>query len=294
MTSTAPKTQFVVVTGLSGAGRSLAADHLEDLGWPVVDNLPPALVVQMVDLVQRGNSGVHRMALTLGPGQGGEAVGELTPALDILRDRVDSVQVLYLEAGTETLVHRFNVSRRRHPLTIETPQSLRSAIEAERDILVPIRDIADVVLDTSEMNVHELRRWIGSHVDCGAVTIGMQITLMSFGFKHGPPTSADLVLDCRFLLNPYWVKELRPHSGLDADVREYVLAQEATFGFLACVYDMLEFLIPAYAADGRSYLTIALGCTGGRHRSVALAEHVGAQLHTQGHPLTVEHRDVNR
>ena len=284
--------EFVVITGLSGAGRSLAADDLEDLGWFVIDNLPPELVPKVVELAQTPGSLVQRVALVVGTGHYKD---EIMPTLEWLRSTGARVRVVYLDASTDTLVRRYESSRRRHPISGSAgTERLAPAIEQERRLLEPVRDAADVVIDTSDLNVHELRRRMRTLFGDDTGELSMQTTLLSFGYKNGLPLDADLVLDCRFLPNPYWVDELRPLTGLDAPVREFVLGQEAADGFLANLLPLLEQLLPAYVAEGKAYLTIALGCTGGRHRSVAIAEEVATRLRADGHHVGVIHRDVEK
>ena len=283
--------EFVVITGLSGAGRSLAADALEDLGWFDIDNLPPTLVPKVVELAQTPGSRVEKVALVLGTGHYQD---EILPTLAWLRATGARVRVLFLEAATETLVRRYDSSRRRHPLSGGGGhQHLVAAIERERLLLEPVKAEADVVVDTTALNVHELRRRMVSLFGDGDEP-SMQTTMLSFGYKNGLPLDADLVFDCRFLPNPHWVDELRPQTGLDAPVRDYVLGQPAAGAFLDNLETMLVQLLPAYVAEGKAYLTIALGCTGGRHRSVAIAEELARRLRAHGQPVSVLHRDVER
>jgi UPF0042 nucleotide-binding protein len=284
--------EFVVITGLSGAGRSLAADDLEDLGWFVIDNLPPELVPKVVELAQNPGSVVQRVALVVGTGHYQD---EVLPMLTWLRSTGHRVRILFLDAATDVLVRRYESSRRRHPLSGgDSQQHLFAAIERERELLEPVRLEADVVLDTSGLNVHELRRRVQGMFGGEESEPAMQTTLLSFGYKHGLPLDADLVFDCRFLPNPHWVDELRPLTGLDEPVRGYVLGQPAAEVFLANLDTMLDQLLPAYVAEGKAYLTIALGCTGGRHRSVAMAEEVARRLRERGVRVGVLHRDVDK
>lgn len=282
--------QYVVITGMSGAGRSLAAGHLEDLGWYVIDNLPPALAPNVVEHAQTPDGPVERVALAVGTGAYQDGV---LPMLSWLRSSVPRIRVLFLEASTETLVRRYEATRRRHPLSGGDVGHLMAAIERERELLWPVKAEADVVLDTSELNVHELRRRMAA-LFADAADDRMQMSVMSFGFKHGLPLDADIVLDCRFLPNPHWVEHLRPQSGLDGPVRDYVLGQPAAQAFLGHLEEMLARILPAYMAEGKAYLTLALGCTGGRHRSVAIAERVAALLRHLGCSPGVLHRDVAR
>ena len=282
--------EFVIISGLSGAGRSQAADDLEDLGWFVIDNLPTELIPKVVELVRAPSSETPRVALVVGAGA---RHADLLPHLAALRASGARVRQLYLEAGTDVLVRRYESSRRRHPLL--TPgEGLAEAIERERDLLEPVRAEADVVVDTSNLNVHELHdRIIGlfGEADHDA---GMQTRVVSFGYKHGLPVDVDVVLDCRFLPNPHWVEELRPQTGLDPDVRDHVLGQPAATEFLHQLEGLLDLLLPAYVAEGKAYLTVAFGCTGGRHRSVVIAEAVADSLRARGLVPVVQHRDIEK
>ena len=282
--------EFVVITGLSGAGRSQAANDLEDLGWFVIDNLPPELIPKVVELVRSPGSSTPRVALVVGVGA---HRADLLPGLAAMRSSGARVRQLFLEASTDVLVRRYESSRRRHPL-LATGEGLAEAIDRERALLEPVKAEADVVVDTSGLNVHQLHdRIVGlfgeDHPDSG-----MQTRVVSFGYKHGLPVDVDLVLDCRFLPNPHWVEDLRRLTGLDEPVRRYVLEQEAAGGFLKHLDGLLALLLPAYVAEGKSYLTVAFGCTGGRHRSVAIAEEVAARLRQRGTAPTVVHRDVEK
>ena len=287
-----PVGEFVVITGMSGAGRSLAADDLEDLGWFVIDNLPPELVPKVVELAQTPGSQVQRVVLVLGTGHYQD---EILPTLTWLRSTGARVRVLFLDASTDTLVRRYESSRRRHPLSDrDGVELLAPAIERERGLLEPVKAEADVVVDTSDLNVHELRRRMHTLFGDDATEASMQTTLVSFGYKNGLPLDADVVLDCRFLPNPFWVDDLRPLTGLDAPVRDFVLSQDAAGPFLDDLQALLEHLLPAYVAEGKAYLTIALGCTGGRHRSVVIAEEVARRLRVGGNRIGVLHRDIDK
>ena len=293
MTSTGTVSEFVVITGLSGAGRSLAADHLEDLGWFVIDNLPPELVPKVVELANTPRSSIERVALVVGTGAYQD---EVLPMLAWLRSSEARVRIMFLEASTDALVRRYGSTRRRHPLSSSgDKEHLTAAIERERGLLEEVKAEADVVVDTTDLNVHELRRRMRNLFAPDEPGHGaMQVTVLSFGYKHGLPLDADLVLDCRFLPNPHWVEDLRPQTGLDDPVREFVLGQPAAGQFLDNLLGLFTQLLPAYVAEGKAYLTIAMGCTGGRHRSVAMAEEVAAQLRTQGYSPSVVHRDVTK
>ena len=280
--------EFVVVTGNSGAGRSVAANVLEDLGWFVIDNLPPALMSKVGELADAPGSTIDNVALAV---PGGANVSELLSAIADLRASGARVRILYLEATTESLVRRYESTRRRHPYG---DLSLSEAIESERTALEPVKAEADLVTDTSELNVHELRNRLVEAFGPDSPTTGMKTQVVSFGYKHGLPLDVDIVLDCRFLPNPHWVEELRPLTGLDPPVSDYVLGQAMTATFLERMERLLALLLPAYVREGKSYLTIAFGCTGGQHRSVAIAEAVGQMLGRLGHEPTVTHRDVEK
>jgi UPF0042 nucleotide-binding protein len=282
--------EFIVITGLSGGGRSQAADILEDLGWFVIDNLPPALIPKVSELVQAPGSSISKIVLVVGTGP---YHSEVLPALEGLRAQGASVRILFLEASTDVLVRRYESTRRRHPLD-DGEKGLAEAIEAERDVLEPVKERADVVVDTTSLNVHQLRDRVLALFEDDEGGTSMQTTIMSFGYKHGLPLDTDVVIDCRFLPNPHWVEELRPLRGTDDEVRAYVMEQDVTAAFLEGLSNMLELLLPAYIAEGKSYLTIAFGCTGGHHRSVVIAEEIARRLRDAGYDPKVVHRDVER
>src|SRR6266567_1364826 len=281
---------FVVITGLSGAGRSEAAKVLEDLGYFVIDNLPPPLIGRVAELALVGRDR-SRVALVVDARGGafGEDVSELQRALEPLRALTITLRVLFLEASDEVLVRRFEQTRRRHPVAGER---VVEAIALERELLRDLRASADLVIDTSDLNVHELRtRILAAFTDEAA---GLLVTVASFGFKYGLPLDADMVLDVRFLPNPHWVPALRPKTGQDTAVREYVLQQEGTKAFMDRVEALLEIALPGYVREGKHYLTVAIGCTGGRHRSVVLAEELGRWLAERRFRVNVTHRDMER
>jgi len=280
--------EFLIITGLSGAGRSQAADYFEDLGWFVIDNMPPALLPKVTELVQAPGSTIERVALVVGTGA---YLDELAPALDQLDKTATRVRVLFLEATTEVLVRRYENTRRRHPLAENDRVS--EGIERERELLDPVKMGADVVVDTSDLNVHQLRdRLLDLFARDGGE--GLQTSVVSFGYKHGLPLDVDLVFDCRFLPNPHWVSDLRPLTGLDRPVQEYVESQPDTAEFLARLDDLLALLLPAYVKEGKSYLSIGIGCTGGTHRSVVIAETLGRMLRARGFDPKVSHRDIDK
>jgi UPF0042 nucleotide-binding protein len=280
--------EFVVVTGMSGAGRSTAADSLEDLGWFVIDNLPAVLIQKMAEMVNLPGAEIERVALVIG--RGGD-LGEVPGVLEALRGNGNRVRVLFLDASDEVLLRRYEGTRRRHPLVA---RGVEESIADERRLLAPVRDQADLLIDTGELNTNQLRsRVLEAFGDEGGAS-SMRTSVVSFGYKYGLPLDVDVVFDCRFLPNPFWIEELRPFSGLDAPVREYVLDQPETKDFLEKVDGLLTGILPSFVREGKSYLTIALGCTGGRHRSVALAEALGERIGAHGHPVSVFHRDVER
>ncbi|NQY55302.1 MAG: RNase adapter RapZ [Ilumatobacteraceae bacterium] len=278
---------IVLITGLSGAGRSGVADVLEDLGWYVVDNLPTALIGTIVDLAAKPNSDIDRLALVAG-----RQHDEVLTRVGELRAAGHQVTVLFLDASTAELVRRYDATRRRHPLA-DDADGLVESIEMERAMLDPVRGAADLVIDTTDLNVHQLKeRVIGAFDDSRSSRL--QVSVESFGFKHGLPLDADIVMDVRFLPNPHWDDDLRPLTGHDPLVRDHVLETASASRFVEQLDELLVSLLPQYAAEGRSYLTVAIGCTGGRHRSVAVAEEVAARLRTSGIAVRATHRDVSR
>jgi len=281
--------EFVVITGLSGAGRSQAANVLEDLGWFVIDNLPASLIDKVAELARAPGSSIEKLALVVGARTD---PGETMVALGGLRSTGARVRVLFLEASDEVLVRRYTDTRRRHPLA--AGEGIAGTIERERIALEPVKAEADVVVDTSDLNVHQLRDRIVGLFGGDAPTGGMQTSVLSFGYKHGLPLDVDLVLDCRFLPNPHWVEELRPKTGLDPDVRGYVLRFDESTAFLERLDHLLDLLLPAYVAEGKAYLTLAFGCTGGHHRSVVMAEELAERLRGRGLEPVVQHRDVEK
>jgi RNase adapter protein RapZ len=279
---------FLVITGLSGAGRTQAAKVFEDDGWFVIDNLPTALIDKVAELAQAPGTSIEHVALVLGA----RDVDELTQALSRLRSQADRLRVLFLDASDRTLVRRFEDTRRPHPF--DDAGGLADAIASERAAFQPLKEEADVVIDTTDLNVHDLRLRVEDLFPPNESAGGMQTAVVSFGYKHGLPLDVDIVLDCRFLPNPHWVDELRALDGTDPAVREYVLGFKETKDFVKRLDALLELLLPAYVAEGKSYLTIALGCTGGRHRSVVIAEQVDNLLRKRGFAPRVTHRDAAR
>ncbi len=278
---------IVLITGLSGAGRSAVADVLEDLGWFVVDNLPTALIGTIVELAAKPTSDIERLALVAG-----RQHTEVLSRVGELRADGHDVRMVFLDATTPELVRRYDATRRRHPLADEA-DGLVESIELERSMLTPVRDAADLVIDTSDLNVHQLKERI-DHAFDAATGSRLQVAVESFGFKHGLPLDADIVMDVRFLPNPHWDDVLRPLTGHDPKVRDYVLETAVGSNFVEQFDALLAMLLPQYQGEGRSYLTVAIGCTGGRHRSVAIAEELAARLRGRGVAVTASHRDLSR
>jgi UPF0042 nucleotide-binding protein len=279
----------LIISGMSGAGRSTASDTLEDLGWYVIDNLPPALIGPVAELAAAPGSSVSRLCLVTDV-RGREFFADLEGAIAELRASGADVRIVFLEADDEVLVRRFEETRRRHPA--DDGGGLLGGIANERRLLSDLREQADLIVDTSEDTVHDLRDQIIDLLS-GPAETGMQVTVMSFGFKRGTPREADLLFDVRFLPNPHWIEELRPLDGRDADVRDYVFEQPMTGPFLARLEDLLDVTLPGYLAERKRYLTIAIGCTGGKHRSVVLAEHIARHLDGRsGITVRTAHRDL--
>lgn len=277
--------EIVLISGLSGAGRSGAADVLEDLGWYVVDNLPTALVDTIVDLAAKPGSEISRLALV-----GGRDHDNVLKQVAKLRADGHRVRVLFLDASTAQLVKRYDATRRRHPLA-DQADGLVESIELERNKLDPVRGGADLVIDTTDLNVHQLKGRILQAFDAGTES-RLQVAVESFGFKHGLPLDADMVFDVRFLPNPHWDDALRPLTGHDPKVSDYVLETSSGSDFVDRVEELLVSLLPQYEAEGRSYLTVAIGCTGGRHRSVAVAEELAERLRSHGVAVRATHLNL--
>lgn len=269
--------QFVVIAGMSGAGRSQAADNLEDLGWFVMDNLPPLLIPKVVELAAKPTPSIDRLALVVGTGSYHQDHQEFGASIARLREGLKNLRILFLDASTEVLVRRYESTRRRHPFAAEGT-ALAGAIETERLALDTVRSDADLVIDTSDLNIHQLRDRMSDLFGSLDDSSGMHTTVLSFGYKHGVPLDVDIVIDCRFLPNPHWVEELRPLTGRSPAVVDYLMDQPVTAEFVEHLAGLLELLVPHYEAEGKSYLTIAFGCTGGHHRSVMVAERVAALL----------------
>jgi UPF0042 nucleotide-binding protein len=283
--------EVAVVSGLSGAGRSTAAKCLEDLGWFVVDNLPPELIATMVELGAQARGAITKVAVVMDV-RSRAFTDDLASVIRDLDASGYKPRVLFLEATDAVLVRRFEAVRRGHPM--QGDGRLADGITAERALLSPLREEADLVLDTSSLSVHDLRAKIEDAFGSEAGT-HTRVTVLSFGYKYGLPMDADLVMDVRFLPNPFWIPELRDHTGLDGDVRNYVLTQEGADEFLDRYHQLLRLIGAGYRREGKRYLTLAVGCTGGKHRSVAISEELAQRLSNEdGMAVKVVHRDLGR
>ncbi|MEX2549996.1 MAG: RNase adapter RapZ [Nitriliruptoraceae bacterium] len=281
--------RILIITGLSGAGRSTASNVVEDLGWFVIDNLPPTLIERVTELAFAPGSSVSKLAVVADV-RGREFFSALVDTIRELRRSEADVRVLFLDADEDALVRRFEETRRRHPAAVDA--GVVAGIRAERAQLADLRGSADMIVDTSDLNVHELRDRVLDLVDDPS-SARLRIDVVSFGFKRGSPREADLLLDVRFLPNPHWVEELRGHNGRDRVVRDYVFGQPATRPFVEATERLFDVVVPGYITEGKRYLTIGIGCTGGKHRSVALAEEFGTYLRdTFQLPVEVQHRDL--
>ena len=281
--------QLIVITGLSGAGKGLATRHFEDFGYFCVDNLPPMLIHSFAELLERGKIGKAALVVDV---RGGEFFSELMGAIDALEATALELKILFLDCDDDALIKRFKETRRKHPLDSDG-EGLPAAIARERELLVPLRERADKVINTSRVTPRELRDELQrTFVDEEEAAPGMLIQVESFGFKHGPHAGADLVFDVRFLPNPNYDRDIGHLDGFCQPIIDYVMAPDVTQEFLRRWEDFLEFLIPQFEAEGKAYLTIAVGCTGGRHRSVALTNWLAATLEAAGHRVAASHRDL--
>lgn len=282
----------VVITGLSGSGKSLAVRCMEDLGFFCVDNLPVGLILPFYELIQRTGEQFPGAAIVVDARER-EFLDQFPEMLRGLRAQGAPVTLLFFECSDEALKRRFSETRRPHPMS-SAGGTLEDAIRRERRVLAPLRDLADRIIDTTRLTAHELREFLKSSFGAVVGRQGPNVNVVSFGFKFGVPAEADLVFDVRFLPNPYFVNELRDLDGTAQPVQAFLHAREETHGFMARLKGMLDFLIPLYSAEGKSYLTVTLGCTGGKHRSVALAEQLRDYLAERGVPVSVLHRDLGR
>jgi UPF0042 nucleotide-binding protein len=281
--------RFIIITGLSGAGKSYAIKCFEDMGYYCVDNLPTTLIPTFAELTAHSTRHIERVALGVDIREG-EYLPLVADVLAQLRAAGCATEVLFLEASEEALVRRYHETRRRHPVS----GALLDGIRAERQLLAHLRELADRVIDTSHITVHELKHMLVELYGERASHVGLSVNLVSFGYKYGVPYDADIVLDCRFLPNPFFVDRLKAQDGRASRVREFVFDHLEGREFLARVRDFLGYLLPRYQQEGKAYLTVAVGCTGGRHRSVAVVEELREFVEGQGLPLVVTHRDVER
>ncbi|MEV0433206.1 RNase adapter RapZ [Nocardia sp. NPDC050413] len=298
VTDTQQPVEVVIVTGLSGAGRGTAARVLEDLGWYVTDNLPPELIGRMVELGAAADPPIRRLALVMDV-RSRFFTGDLSGVTEQLRAAGIRTRVLFLEASDDVLIRRFGFARRRHPLQSDSPDGTLSAgITAERVRLSAVKAAADVVIDTTELSIHQLHRKLEEVYGAG-VPAALQLTVQSFGFKYGVPLDADTVLDVRFLPNPHWIPELREHTGQESVVSDYVLSQPGAQDYLRTCHHLVDLTTTGYRQEGKRYMTVAVGCTGGKHRSVAIAEALGERIGADTGPAAVDvvrvvHRDLGR
>ncbi|MBE3519482.1 MAG: RNase adapter RapZ [Firmicutes bacterium] len=276
---------------MSGAGKSSALRALEDMGFFCVDNLPPSLIPKFAELCAQAREKITRIAMVVDV-RGGEFFGTLSESLEDLDEMGIKPVIVFLDADDETLIRRFKETRRRHPLSPR--EGVLEGIRMERQMLKEIRSRAHVVIDTSNLSPQNFRKYLADKLSFGAGLETLVITVITFGYKHGLPMDADLVFDVRFLPNPHYVDELKPLSGLDAPVIKYVMSSPVTGRFLSRLKSFLDFLLPQYVTEGKSHLTIAIGCTGGRHRSVVVGEYLKEHFKTQGRTVVVEHRDIDR
>lgn len=283
--------RFLIITGLSGAGKSHAMRVFEDLGYFCVDNLPPALLQKFAELCLQSQGGVRRSAIAIDV-RGGEFFDDFFSALAHLQEMGFDYEIVFLDASDDVLVRRFEETRRKHPLA--EAGGVLEGIRAERERLQAVKEQADKIIDTSDLTVRDLRtELLDTYVHGGeeeTITVGV----VSFGYKYGIPLDADLVFDVRFLPNPHYDDALRPLPGNSKQVRRFVLDQKATGEFMSKLRDMLDYLLPQFVAEGKAHLTVALGCTGGKHRSVVLADELAAHLHRKGYRVNVRHRDVGK
>ena len=284
--------EFIIVTGLSGAGKSVAIDAMEDIGFYCVDNIPPKLISTFYDLCQQSKDEFQQVAVVTDI-RGGSLFGALADSLEKLRQEGRAYKLLFLDADDTVRINRFKETWRKHPLLDEEMTSLEEAIREERRILKPVQEMAHYMIDTSKLSPTQLRQRI-STLFLGNTEETLSVHCMSFGFKHGLPTEADLVFDVRCLPNPFYVPELKKLTGLDETVRDYVFQAEETKGFVERMISLVDYMLPLYCKEGKSQLVIAIGCTGGHHRSVALAQFLYNHLLAQNRRASVNHRDIHR
>ena len=284
--------EFIIISGLSGAGKSKAASFMEDMGFFCVDNLPAPLIPKFAELGMAGTGEYDRVVLVTDV-RSGTNFSALFQSLEALKGMKCPYRILYMDASDDVIIKRYKETRRSHPLAEEC-DSLEGAIALERRMLAPMRERAEFVVDTSDLSTAKLRGELLRLFGRGSQEGAMTVSVTSFGFKHGLPREADLVFDVRFLPNPYYVQELRPRTGLDDGVRDYVFSGGAAGEFLEKLQDLVGFLLPKYVEEGKTALVVAVGCTGGHHRSVAIAHALAAYIRGRGYPVTESHRDLGR
>ena len=284
--------EILIISGLSGAGKSKAASFLEDMGFYIVDNMPAAMILKFAEFCTVSNGRYDRVALVYDV-RTANSFTEFFEVLDKLKAMDCQCRMLFLEASPETVIKRYKETRRRHPLR-DGADSLEEAVRQERALMQPVQDRADYVVDTSRLSTAQLRSELLRLFDTRGEKAGMTVNVTSFGFKYGLPMEADLVMDVRFMPNPYYIETLRPKTGLDRDVYEYVFKFQQTQDFMKRLEDLLAFVLPLYAEEGKTSLTLAVGCTGGHHRSVAVTHALTEFIHQQGYPVTENHRDLAR
>ncbi|MCA5586840.1 RNase adapter RapZ [Finegoldia magna] len=280
--------EVVIITGMSGAGKSASSDIFEDLGYYTLDNMPPSLLLNFIDLTTKSKKKINKIACVVDI-RGGEFFADLMKSITLLKNQSIDVRILYLDASDEILIRRYKEHRRPHPLALNG--NISQGIFNERELLTEVRNSADSIINTSNLTLGELRRKILSAFSLKDVDTKLAISVVSFGFKHGILLDADLVFDVRFLPNPYYIEELKKSSGLNTDIKDYVFGFEEANEFLDKLVDMMEFLIPKYSKEGKTNLVIGIGCTGGKHRSVAIAQALTARLEGNGEKVYVSHRD---
>ena len=280
--------KFIIITGLSGSGKSEAMRALEDMGFYCVDNLPPTLIPKFAELCHQSNSTIDKVALGIDV-RGRKFFKALHESLNTLRKDKYIFEVLYLDCADDVLLKRYKMTRRNHPLAIN--RQIPEGIKMERTILEPLKEIADCIIDTSNMKPKDLKEEISRIYSNGESNNNLTISVVSFGFKHGIPSDSDLVFDVRFLPNPYYVDELRSKTGEDQDVRDYVMDSQISHQFYEKLLDMINFLVPQYIEEGKHHLVISIGCTGGRHRSVTISNLISNELMKQGYRVVKKHRD---
>ncbi|MHB1000262.1 MAG: RNase adapter RapZ [Armatimonadota bacterium] len=284
--------QLVIITGMSGAGKTLAIRAFEDMGYYCVDNVPPNLLPQLGELCKESGGHNGNIAAVVDV-RSGNLFAELGDIFRELSKSYDQSRILFLDASDEVLVQRFKETRRRHPL-FDKCQGIIDSIATERNVLVDLKEFADKVIDTSDLDPGRLKSEIVTYFGADGANAGMIITVASFGFKWGIPLDADIVFDVRFLINPYYIADLRPYDGRDQPVQEYVMEHPRTREFVVKLHDLIEFSLPHYKNEGKAYLNIAIGCTGGRHRSVTIANELGIFLKDKGYRTIIDHRDVSK